>query len=139
MASSNGNDNFKRKPSIPNHDLLSTDADIKTKYILLSLKLCLLCRDGQQEEPICHSRDGDIDATRAGLCSGDNDPIVNENRDHPEINDNQQRLNKTKTHYYPVPPVDTRLSTIHEPHLGKSLSLPLPCTVDGIPDSRQFG
>ena len=72
-ASSNGNDNFKRKPPIPNHDLLSTDADIKTKYILISLRLRLLCHDGPQEEPICHSRYGNIDATRAGLCSGDND------------------------------------------------------------------
>ena len=40
-ASSTGNDNFGE--NIPNHDLLSTDADIETIYILLSLKLHLLC------------------------------------------------------------------------------------------------
>ena len=55
LASSNGNDNFKRKSPIPNHDLPSTDADIKTIYTFLSLKLHLLCHDGQQEEPICQS------------------------------------------------------------------------------------
>ena len=70
-ASSTGNDNFGE--NIPNHDLLSTDADIETIYILLSLKLHLLC------EPFWQSIHK-----------------VNENQDLPEINNNLRGINKNQ-------------------------------------------